>query len=273
MKGIGEAQLAPNYLLAQWFNDDGVDRDARRFFKAVATKAPHLDDIMRGLSENRRTDFDFRFDGQPAVGLGVAYLLDGPAASLGIVDAFRSDPVAIDLCSLDSEGQFRQETVSVCSIVTPEQVAARADWIRERIEAERRALRGMVNGEQLWERKEHRWPHLVFCERVRPQVLQLHGTELFFAQIIRHLDLLEGATEAWDGGKFPLRGVAWSYESASTMNDHDLAALRKFAFPDGLVRVCSPHTKILGANIRIHFYPDLGRRTTYIGYVGPHLQI
>jgi hypothetical protein len=265
--------LAPGYLIAQWMNDDAVDREERRYFKTIAAKAPFLDDLLRSASETRMTEFDFRFRGQTAIGLAVAYLLDGPAVSFRTVEEFRVDPLLVALHSLGNDGNFSEGEVPVCNLHDPEQVANRRTWIASRIEAERGAQQAMTDGSQLWRNRLLRWSHLEFCPAVEGQVSILNGTEEYFRQVIRHLDLIEAAVNGWDHGRFPLKGVVWSYESQSTMNQPALASMRDFVFEDGVKRRCEPHTKMLGANMRIHFCPDLPSRKAFIGYIGGHLPI
>src|SRR2546426_9979734 len=46
VRGLTARALAPGYLLVQWLNDEGVESNARILFKTLATKAPHVEDLI-----------------------------------------------------------------------------------------------------------------------------------------------------------------------------------------------------------------------------------
>jgi hypothetical protein len=263
-----DQQLAPGYVVAQWLNDKSVEAEERIFIKTIATKAPYLSDILDSIAEQQNRVFSFSYEGSDAVGLGVAYLLDCPAASLGCNEKCLRDPVTIRMGSLDDSGDIVEQVVDVCCVSSVEQVAARGGWLRQRIDRENE----VTDGEELWQKRGSAWPNLVFAGAVQAQVAELTGGEQFFSQLVRHLDVLNDAVGDWHGGKFILNGVVWSYESESTMKRPELVELRKFEFPDGQHRTCEAHTKLLGANYRIHFAVDQGERQAYIGYIGKHLR-
>lgn len=259
--------LAPGYLVSQWLNDGSVKADERLFIKTIATKAPYLEDILEALSEEQKRVFKFRFEERDSIGLGVAYLLDCPAAALGCNVKFHQDPAKIQIESLDENNQSEEQTVEVCCLTSVEQVAKRGAWLQAHISRENK----INNGTDLWDKRDVVWPDLVFARTVQAQVKSFTGNEQFFRQIIRHLDTLNEAATTWASGSFFPKGVRWSNESESTMKRPDLLQLRQFTFPDGRVWTCSLHTKLIGPNLRIHFAAEKAAQKIYVGYIGPHL--
>jgi hypothetical protein len=55
------------------------------------------------------------------------------------------------------------------------------------------------------------------------------------------------------------------------MANDELRRLREFVGPDGVLYLMSAHTKLIGANIRIHFLAAESTRSALVGYIGPHL--
>jgi hypothetical protein len=74
--------LAPEYSIANWRNDANVDREERRYFSSLATKAPYWSDLQDLETKNAYEVSEFRYHGVQADGLGFAYLLEALAMSL-----------------------------------------------------------------------------------------------------------------------------------------------------------------------------------------------
>ncbi len=74
--------LAPDYVLAQWRNDDAVDRESRRYMRTLQINTPPilLTDGAEVADREGRTEY--RYQGELATGLGAAALLHGLAISL-----------------------------------------------------------------------------------------------------------------------------------------------------------------------------------------------
>src|SRR2546428_512219 len=74
--------LAFDYPLSRWRNDNEVDREIRRFFTSLVTKAPFLVDVPDSGIEDRIASSDFFYEKDRATGLGIAFLLNALAISL-----------------------------------------------------------------------------------------------------------------------------------------------------------------------------------------------
>ena len=258
-------ELARGYRVAQWLNDRTVDREERLFFKAIATKAPFLDELMAQAEEEQGVVLEFVFDAMAASGLGMAYLWDAPAVSLDGDARFRGDTVAVLLRSLGSADMLLEEEVEVCCLSCLPQVESRRGWIVSRIQRE------VKTGEDLFGRGEVLLPNLQFCDDAPRQLRSLSGREPCFHQVCRHLFALNEYVGGWCGGAFSMAGITWSEESEETLHHPEYGPMRRFTCPDGSEQTFSLHTKPSGGNVRIHFLPVQEKRQAYVAYIGPHL--
>ena len=258
-------QLALNYAIANWLNDNTVDREERRYIKGLAGKAPWIEECFTAEEKSREKMIEFLFNGDKALGLGVAFLWDAPAVTLDGNGRFSSDPANVSLRTLDEDGEISDENVEACCISTPAQVGLREQWLRKRVRTEVRS------GNELLERKDSLLANLVFCRGSIKQLQGLDGHEPYFRQVVRHLFEIDRAVATWFTGGFSLGGLTWSEESPETLKHPDYGPMRKFNCPDRKERTFSYHTKPTGGRVRIHFFPDREKRLAYIAYIGPHL--
>lgn len=257
--------LAPDYRIANWLNDNTVDLEERRFVKAIAGKAPWVEECFSAEENSRENILEFIFHGELALGLGVAFLWDAPAVTLDGSGRFGCDPAPVSLRTLDENGEVKEETVEACCLSTLDQLGLRDQWIRKRVQTEVRT------GTELWRRKDSLLANLVFCSDAIEQLQSLGGHEPYFRQVVRHLFEIDRAAADWVVGSFSLGGVSWSEESAETLKHPDYGPLRRFACPDGKKRIFSFHTKPTGGKVRVHFFPVREMRIAYVAYIGPHL--
>jgi len=74
--------LASGYSLANWRNDSHVDREERRYFNSLTTKAPYWIDLRESEIKDKLYLSEFQYNGAQAHGLGFAYLIEAIALSL-----------------------------------------------------------------------------------------------------------------------------------------------------------------------------------------------
>jgi hypothetical protein len=256
--------LARGYLMSQWLNDCKVDIEQRRFFKAIATKAPYLEQILGMEEDNQQAVFEFLHNKERALGLGVALLWESPALSLPGDSRFANDPVAITVRTLDETRETEQQA-EVCCLSTVEQVVSRKTWLKARIQ------RDIRNGSDLWRMRHQLFPQLIFCASTERQITNLHGQEPYFQQVCRHLFVINTHFAEWTDGPLELQGIAWSEESKETLGHPQYGPTRRFVCPDGVERMFSLHSKPTGGTIRIYFLPIPNTKQAYVGYIGPHL--
>lgn len=255
-------ELCRDYSVANWVHDTSVERDERLYFLTVGTRSPFLEEILAVIQEGQNILFESAHNGEPAVGLGVVYLRDSAALSLQGDVRFQNDPVRISVCKLGEDEESILD-VEVCNLTTEHQLVSRTDWLRKRIQ------NNVASGEDLWEKRSELFSSLIWCANTKLQIRTLSGNEYYFHHIVRHLSQIDQSVKQWDGGEYRLQGVNYSRESKSTMQQYGY--LREFGCPDGTTRLFELHTKLHGANIRIHFYPNTAGRIAYIGYIGEHL--
>ena len=249
--------------LAQWLSDRSSLRGEKRFLQALLGKAPYVDELLQ-RHESGEMALEFRFDGQPCPGLGLAHLRAGPAVSLSGHAAFDADVVAISMLRMHSDGTEDTATVEVDNYARPIDVERRRESLRLRI------LREVASGAELWNRRETLFPRLDFCPRVERQLGCFSGRERYFHEICRHLFVLDDGLAAWTSGAYQPVGVEWSYESKQTLSSR-FGTLRRIECPDGETREFSAHTKLRSGNLRIYFLAVGETRRAFVGYVGVHL--
>ncbi|MDR3568343.1 MAG: hypothetical protein P4L43_09975 [Syntrophobacteraceae bacterium] len=123
-------QLARNYGIANWLNDNTVDLEERIYIKRLAGKAPWIEEYFTAEEDSREKMVEFLFKGDRALGLGVAFLWDAPAVTLDGNGKFSSDPAQVSLRTLDEDGEFSDENVAACCLSTLAQIGLREQWLR-----------------------------------------------------------------------------------------------------------------------------------------------
>lgn len=255
--------LAPGYTVHEWATDRevGADRDLQRWLLTYATKAPYIDQF---IDEAERGGLvEFRFEKQRCKGLGLAYLWGIGALSLDGDDRFTVSPISLQFYQID-DNKESEYVVNVESFYSSDQLQ------KLRGKAERDNINGITTGDSLLSKCDHIFPYLSIGDKAAKQLSLLTGSEIYFQEIIRHFSVLNQNMLEWTRGPFAPKGITWSTESSSTMNR--FCDQRTFLCKDGVSRVFSLHSKLLSANQRIHFYPDVENRMVYVGYVGKHLQ-
>ena len=127
------------------------------------------------------------------------------------------------------------------------------------------------SGQDLWEKKEILYPHLVFCNSVRAQLLE-DTEKIHIEQIMKRLLKMEEYFVTYDGVfDCKLLGLRARQESESVINS-EYGQQRIFRTPYGDDRAFYWHIDFAGKFPgRIHFLPDEERKNCIIGYIGKHL--
>jgi hypothetical protein len=255
--------IAPDYPIARWRNDLAVDREIRTYFRSISAKVPLLIDLPEIQDLSR--EYEFRFDGVVAQGLGVTYLISGLAISVETQEAWRGPAVEIDCSGFDSHGDITDTRVSVKHAGSGEWAAAHHEWIRSQI------MEDVKNGQELWARRNDLFPHLVFCNSVMNQLIEIDHLDALFRFVLRRLAELNTYCTNWAEGGFmstqlPFKAVQESGPTLTQYGDE-----RRILCPDGEYRVFSWHCR-LSLSKRLHFFPEPANHSITIGYVGPHLR-
>lgn len=257
--------------LQGWCFDPATNRDAGRFIAQRLGKQPFIDgaDGLFAEAEGERV-IEGSALGATVIGLAFAALTGAPAVALFSAALPVGRAVAVDLTTLDAEGEIR-ETVHICRLVTEDDVLQHSESIKRGIED------SVVDGDQLLKRADELFPRLRFGPRAVHQITALTGNEPVFHQLFRHLRALDQGAAAWQSDtQYSLaNAITWSRESNPTLDHGSYGPLRDFPMPEGFTpRRWSNHTKLSGgAGARLYFDAERTGKTAVvlIGYFGDHL--
>lgn len=265
-RDLNAEELASGYPMVRWRNDHEVDRDARRFFTSLATKAPYLADISDSSISNKVDSSDFFYEEESASGLGVAYLLDNLAVSIHSAPCWYPGHLEITYTYLDTDGEILEEMVTVTHASHKEHIIEHGSWIKERINTT------INNGLDIWQQRERLFPNLQFCDSVGETLQLFNNGNSPLHRVVKKLLELEKFCVQWQehGGAFDLKNMplTGSVESEATLKQH--AKEHTFRCPDGTEKVFSLHVRIT-LDWRLRYYPVTEKQQLIIGYIGEHL--
>ncbi|TAF10086.1 MAG: hypothetical protein EAZ76_15880, partial [Nostocales cyanobacterium] len=212
-----------------------------------------------GLSE-------FYFQGNLAIGLGTAYLLDTIAISFISDQNWDLSYLELDIIQLNDEENIINDILKIRHISRNIHIQDHETWIQRKIQE------GIVDGTDIWKRREELFPNLKFCDSVRKQLENIRSGQIELRPVYTTLIEIQKCCQNWQDGGFSTEGYSLeeSGESESTRNNDQLRKERTFISPDGEERFFERHFKLRSCNWRIHFFP-LEPGTLIIGYVGRHL--
>lgn len=252
--------LAPEYPLSRWRNEPSVDREVRLRVLSVQANSPAVQEEAEPALADRARENEYLHEGQPATGLGLAYLLDGLAVSLPI-EPWNVPRVEVCERSLQADNSLRDRPVVVRHASCTKHVAEHGEWLRPVVE--------LVDGQDLWRRSEGWFPSLQFCASVEAQLAALDRGHPLLMQIYKRLKTLDAYAAQWKAGVFQpdtLGNVSRSSETALKKYREQYT----FKCPDDNERLFSWHARLAPGAWRLHFAPE-GPGAFFIGYIGAHL--
>ncbi|KZL50927.1 hypothetical protein A2T98_04870 [Nodularia spumigena CENA596] len=260
--------LAPNYPLRRWLND--ADQVERIFIKTLATKAPFSTDLVNSEIqdiENNASLSEFRHQGEIAIGLGIAYVMETIAISLLSEEYWDCNRLELEFISLAQDEEIVHELVEIIHASRSTHVQEHADLIQN-IQA--RIYQQVSNGVEIWNRREELFPNLKFCNAVRRQLEDIRTGQLELQPVLKNLFELQKCCKNWNHGYFNLEGYPLEESGESKPTLEKYFKERTFLCPDGKERLFERHIKLRVCNWRIHFFVET-TGTVIIGYVGQHL--
>lgn len=262
-------ELAPDYPVARWLNDPQVDRDIQRFFRTLTTKAPFLVDVNDKEVQDAFGLSEFFYEERPAIGLGVAFLLDSLAVSLRSDPCWYESHIRLKISQLDDYGEIAEDFEDIAHASSGSHITEHLPWIRERLRANAQA--NVQKGLDIWQHKEEWFPHLYFSEKVSEQLQDLYQGNLMLGPVLKWLQALEAFCNRWLDGPFDQNKISKSITLDSPPTIEKYWLVRTFLCHDGEMRTFSWHVKMTPKEWRMYFYPLEGERKLIIGYIGPHL--
>ncbi len=228
------------------------------------------------LAEDIRTtaDFECRFTGRMAIGLGIAHSMDARMPTISFSDHpdFSATDIPVSWLSLENIDHEYDAIVKTYQKEAQISASAEKEW--------QDLLRCVFpNGALLLENAAEAFPFLSFSEPAIEALKNMRGNDALFPNVCITLESLNRAMSFIrdNGGDYMLHLKTnilpvKEDESRSVHNDERLRDARKFKWPDGQQHYCFPH-KTFGSNYRLHFCPDKTTHTVYVGYIGVHLPL
>lgn len=257
--------LAPNYLLIRWRNDHEVQREERSFFRTLISKEFLIDITDRDI-ENSVTLSEFKHQGEQAIGLGHASLLDALAISVKSELRWNCSRLELEVKRLDENVEIIDEIVEVIHASNSEHVHENSVWIKNRIRT------NVTDGLSLWNRKEELFPSLEFCEDVEKQMPSLASGNPMLRQVVKRLSELEDYCKSWKTGAFNYDNLSYKISPESETRLRQFEKELTVKCPDGKRRVFSLHVRMTPGAWRLHFSVESGPGKIIIGYIGPKIQ-
>jgi hypothetical protein len=262
---INSIELAPNYPIARWRNDREVNREERRFFRLLTTKAPFWTDV----AEEIKNDFDLSdifHQRKSASGLAFAFVSDSLPVSFLSKEIWDCSFLTLDIIQLHGNNNLIEEQQEIVHASKRIHVQKHRHWIKNRIRI------SVGNGAKLWQRRNELFPHLEFCDSVEKQISSLAVNSPILTQIKKRLFELEEAAKNWTEGNFELESLASKATPESESRLQEFKSELTIQCPDGEDRLFTYHLRMTPGAWRLYFIPFKSGHVI-IGYIGRKLGI
>lgn len=259
-----ERQFIEGYDVYGWLKSNKVSQREKAYLRSMINRKQIIERAQYSGSE---LFIDVNGAEKSAVGCLAAYEAEESVVSMMTNPCWDVDVIpARYICVSEEEQELREEEVEVRNCSCLEHVEC---LVREKKERE---VRMVSSGVELWEKRESIYPHLVFCDSVRKQLLSANNY-LQIKMIKKRLGILENYFATYEGEfKKEDIGHGCREESESVASNKELRGMRIFTSPYGREGFFSWHISFSGDFPgRIHFIPDAEHKVGIIGYVGKHL--
>ena len=262
---IDYLELAPNYPIARWRNDQEVDKEEIRFFKTLVTKAPFWTDEFQEFKDVFDLS-EIRYEGEIVNSIGFALIIDGLPVSFNYEKRWNNSYLSLEVLRIYNSQQIVSETVEIVHASCRNHVKEHNNWIQNRFRTE------ILDGEQLWNQTEELFHNLEFCDEVYKQISCLDNGKPIFRQVIKKLFELQESSKNWTDGAFKLETLASKASVESQSRIRLFESELTFKCSDDEKRLFSLHVRITPGAWRLHFCTELGPGKIIIGYIGCKIQ-
>ena len=255
--------LTEDYSIYNWIADKRIEKRLKDKFRSLINRSHYVNEEDYWHSEFKVVEFNPEMN---SIGCLIAYEREDVVISMRTHELWDEGIIKglyFSLIDLENDGQIN---VSIPNISQHLHVLSfRQSEIQE-------TCLLISSGQDLWEKKEELYPHLVFCENVRDQLL-LDAEKIHIEQIMKRLLKMEEYFATFDGVfDCKLLGLGSRQESESVRNSVKYRQQRIFQTPYGDNRAFYWHIDFAGKYPgRIYFLPDEERKNCLIGYIGKHL--
>ena len=259
-------EFCGGYTFNSWVYDHNTDSDLRSLVLSVLNTSPYIDQIFGLYQQENGKALEMYFEDKSCFGLGLAsdLIYDTVAFSYDNGNwTSHTYPVTIKTLSVNDDGIFLEEDVkgNTRNITTKNHFDLNLSFIQEKIKDT------VVNGIELWARRNDLFSNLSFCAQVQGQLENFDSTHHDFQQILNRLFELQNFSTSWDG--VPIKPSDFK----SKVTPESATRLKNFkdqltiACPDGEVRLFSWHARYTPGAGRIHFIPQNDDKKLLIGSI------
>ncbi len=265
MNNFDYLQLSTDYQIVQWRNDSEVEREERSFLRTLQDRNdPPLPDIADLSVETS-------YLGSRSIGLEYAVVFEALAISIQSEAQWDCDRLNLTVTKLEEGGELVDDLIDIYHASSRNHILNHTAWITERNRT------NIINGSDLWKRRNELIPNLKLCDSTAEQLIALQEGSSMLRSVIRRLFELEDFCRNWQFGAFSPDALPCFATTESQVTLQRFGLERTFICPDGQQRLFSWHVRLTPLAWRIYFIPEepnspnqSGKMT--IGYVGSHLR-
>lgn len=253
-------ELISGYTIHDWLQNCEVPQQEKAFLRTIINRRQLIKDVdFPGSELIVEVESGEKIS---AVGCLVAFETESYVVSMNTSVLWQAEEIIGTYVTLEQD----DKQISVENCCYEEQLYSLS-------EKEKSKIRLMVSsGQELWEKRELLYPHLLFCDCVQRQ-LGMARNSLHIQIIMKRLQILEDYFREYDGA-FDKNDVGYGCrgESETVEKNDALRRLRVFRTPYGKEEFFGWHISFAG-NFpgRIYFIPDSEHGFGIVGYIGKHL--
>jgi hypothetical protein len=266
---LGAIEIAPDYYISNWCADQAVSKEKRLYVLSIATKSPLLVGLPDAISADVK-EVAVSKDGEIGDGLTVAYLTNSPLISMDSHHKWRPSELAVTVETLVANAESGEVNIEVSDALllnfcTLGSLAEMQNRVQEISQTRFESI------EEFWALRVEVFPKLEFSLDVKKTLIGLGLNNPLFMQAIEKFRQMNAYCESWVDGPCEIVDTIpnISDESVSTMQQFGEARL--FRHESGGYLECRLHARLTPGAWRIHFAPNVAKKTIFVGYVGQKL--
>ncbi len=251
-------ELAQNYTIAQWRNDNSVEAEYKQYFGFLAQKAPYIADIE--LPDNYQI-IEVQFDQLAIESFRVAYACDWLLVSILFDPKWDTHQLQAVLYHYKENDEIETNKIILSHASKEDHIFLLCDWIVKRL------IREYENGQAIWNHRNILFPDIEFAPSVRRQVEALTLASPGFDQIINELTGLNCYCRNWKTGAFDIKALPHcTPETPETLRQEK--AKRTFRNATGDNLLLNYHLRFTPDPGRIYFDILPGQHSVCVGHIG-----